>query len=155
MLKEVAVVERLNPEKLTVEYKDGISPVEPIRGRKYTLTHSDKTADLFLTIGLKYDYEKISPIRDEVLADLKYIRRKFVFYAYCYVGGEKGKAEAELRYNIFVKELPLALEAIRYGDRFLYEKYPWLDKMPVWIYFKSVYSRYNKIEYWGRLGDYK
>ena len=43
---------KLNPEKLSVEFRDGVTNTEPILGRRYTLTHSDITAELFLTIGL-------------------------------------------------------------------------------------------------------
>ena len=33
------------------------------------LTHSDITGELFLTIAAKYDYDKITDMRDEVLAE--------------------------------------------------------------------------------------
>lgn len=38
---------KLNPEKLSVEFRDGVTGTEPILGRRYTLTHSDITAELF------------------------------------------------------------------------------------------------------------
>ena len=60
---------KLNPEKLSVEFKDGVTSTEPILGRRYTLTHSDITAELFLTIGLTYAYDKIDAMRDEVLGE--------------------------------------------------------------------------------------
>jgi hypothetical protein len=44
----------LNPEKLFVEFRTGATSITPILGRHYTLTHSDITADLFLTIALNY-----------------------------------------------------------------------------------------------------
>ena len=53
-------MERLNPEKLYVEFRSGVTPTEPIIGRKYTLTHSDATAELFLTIGIEYAYDQIT-----------------------------------------------------------------------------------------------
>ena len=40
------------PEKLFVEYKDKVDIDTKNKDRKYTLTHSDETADLFLTIGM-------------------------------------------------------------------------------------------------------
>jgi len=39
-----------NPEKLTVEYRDIVTATKPIIPRRYTLTHSDDTGELFLTI---------------------------------------------------------------------------------------------------------
>lgn len=62
-------MQRLNPDKLYVEYRN-VTPTEPVTGRKYTQTHSDITGDLFVTIGLQYAYDKINPMRDEVLEGL-------------------------------------------------------------------------------------
>lgn len=56
-------MKRLNPDKLLVELRDGVTLTEPIIGRTYTLTHSDITADLFLTIGMQYTFDKISDLR--------------------------------------------------------------------------------------------
>ncbi|MFZ0010865.1 MAG: staygreen family protein [Halobacteriota archaeon] len=41
---------RLRLEKLHVKHVAGIGPTDPISPRRYTLTHSDLTAELFLTI---------------------------------------------------------------------------------------------------------
>lgn len=148
-------MERLNTEKLFVDYMDGVSKTEPIEGRKYTLTHSDETADIFLSIGLSYNYEKITSMRDEVLAEWNHFHDQYSCIAYCYVGGEISQEMAGLRYRIFVRELPLALEAIRYGDRALFEKHTELDDAPIWIYFDSSYPQYNKLENWGKFKYYK
>ncbi|WP_306973994.1 staygreen family protein [Alkalibacillus salilacus] len=42
-----------NPDKLHVEFREGITSTEPILHRRYTLTHSDLTADLFFDSGIK------------------------------------------------------------------------------------------------------
>lgn len=145
---------RLNPEKLFVEYR-GVTPTEPIIPRKYTLTHSDETGDLFLTIGTKYAYDKINEMRDEVLAEWQKRNDMYVLSVFVYVDGEFGKMMAPIRYKIFKRELPLALEAIRYGDRRFFDKNPELDDAPINIYFKSSNPKYNRIEYWGTPADYK
>jgi len=44
-----------------------VTSIEPIIHRRYTLTHFDITADLFLTIGLRFVRDKINIMRDEVL----------------------------------------------------------------------------------------
>ncbi len=38
---------KLNTDKLSVEFRNGVTSTEPILGRRYTLTHSDITAELF------------------------------------------------------------------------------------------------------------
>lgn len=146
-------MERLKPEKLNVKYGAGTTTTEPIMGRKYTLTHSDLTADLFLTIGLVYAYDEINEMRDEVLAEWQTYEGNPLLYVYVYVG-QYGPVITAIRDTIFRRELPLALEAIRYGDSEFFMEHPQLDKAPIWIYFDSSNPDYNKFEYWGSPKDY-
>lgn len=147
-------MERLDSEKLYVEFKPGVMTTEPILGRKYTLTHSDITAELFLTIGLQFAYDKITSMRDEVLAEWRNSISSLFLYVYVYVGNFGPNMNA-IRNTIFRRELPLALEAIIYGDRELFIAHPQLDKYPIWIYFNSSDPTYNRFEYWGTPMDYK
>lgn len=148
-------MEKLNPEKLSVELRDGVTWTQPVIGRKYTLTHSDITAELFLTVGLKYAYDKINEMRDEVLAQWGIYNGHPVLYAYVYVDGESTGEKAGIRNMIFRRELPLALEGIRYGDRVFFEANSELNYAPIWIHFDSINPYYNKFEYWGTPSDYK
>jgi hypothetical protein len=147
---------RLNPDKLFVEYRDGIGPAWPIIPRLYTLTHSDITAELFLTVGYKHAYDKITSMRDEVLAEwVPYGADHVALLASVYVDSEKGLEASAFRNTIFVRELPLALEAIRYGDRQLFDAFPYLDDAPVFIRFTSKYPQFNRLERWGNISDYR
>jgi hypothetical protein len=153
-------MERLNPEKLHVMYLTGTTPENLVLPRLYTLTHSDRTGELFLTIGGQYDKQQISKLytrlmRDEVLAELADDGDRLVFKVYCHVSGGFIIGTAKWRYNIFHSELPLVLEAIRYGDRTLFEKNLQLDNTPVLIHFQSSNSRFNKDENWGVMADYR
>lgn len=147
-------MERLNPEKLYVEFRSGVTPTEPIIGRKYTLTHSDATAELFLTIDIEYAYDQITSMRDEVLAEWRIYNGNLFLYVYVYVGNY-GSAINAIRNTIFRRELPLALEAIIYGDRELFITQPQLNNAPIWIHFDSTDPNYNRFEYWGTVKDYK
>ena len=60
-------MKKIDPSKVHAELRDRVSPISPILDRKYTVTHSDETADLFVTIGRHYADDKIGPTRDEVL----------------------------------------------------------------------------------------
>ncbi|MBN1161861.1 MAG: staygreen family protein [Dehalococcoidales bacterium] len=153
-------MQRLNPEKLHVTYLAGATPDHLILPRRYTLNHSDITGNLFLSIGSAYDTKQISKLytrlmRDEVLAELVREGENLVLKAYCHVSGGFIWGPAKFRYNIFKSELPLALEAIRYGDRVLFEHNPDLDKTPILIHFHSTNNRFNKVENWGTLLEYK
>ncbi|RKD29514.1 staygreen family protein [Thermohalobacter berrensis] len=148
-------MERLNPQKLFVEFRNGVTKLRPIIPRRYTLTHSDITAELFLTIGKYYAYDKINPTRDEVLAEWKIRNNRYIFCVYVYVDGKFRPMNTYIRNKIFIRELPLALEAIRFGDKEFFNIHPYLDNAPVFVYFDSINPYFNRIEYWGTLSDYK
>jgi hypothetical protein len=108
-----------NPSKLTTKYAAPATQFRPVEGRKYTLTHSDASGQLFLTIGVHYDYLAINPqSRDEVLAEWVPQKGEFALIGRVYIsGGEYDEKYAMVRYMIFQKELNLALKAIVYGDQ--------------------------------------
>jgi hypothetical protein len=149
------ILKRLNPDKVYVEFRNGVTVTSPIVGRKYTLTHSDVTADLFLTIGLEFAYDKINAMRDEVLAEWRTNQGFPFLYVYVYVDGQFGPAVSAVRNAVFRRELPLALEAIRYGDRKFFAAHSELDNAPIWIHFDSTNPVYNRFEYWGTPNDYE
>ena len=144
----------LSPEKLSVDFREGVTSISPIIPRRYTLTHSDITAELFLTIGLIYDYDKISAIRDEVLGEWVKAGDGFFFHVYLHVDGNLGPATTAIRNAVFRRELPLALEAIRYGDENFFSSHLELDYAPIIVYFNSMNPNFNRIENWGTFSDY-
>jgi len=152
-------MKRLNPDKLHVTYLTDTTPESLTLPRRYTLTHSDITGQLFLSIGNEYDTKQISGLytrlmRDEVLAEFAE-EDGLVFRVHCHVSGGFVFGTARLRYNIFRSELPLVLEALRHGDRVLFEQNPKLDNTPVLIHFRSTVSRFDKVENWGTMADYR
>jgi len=148
-------LENLNPKKLSVIFRSGVTPQNPIIPRRYTLTHSDRTAELFLTIGRAYAYEEIGPLRDEVRAKWVFTDNQYKLYLSVYVGGAFEKNIAAKRYQIFAKELPLALEALRYGDKLFFTHHPPLDFSPIWVHFQSVYPEFNHTAFWGMPEQYR
>ena len=152
-------MKRLNPEKLQVAYLTGATPQKLILSRYYTLTHSDRTGKLFLSIGNQYNTNQISRLytklmRDEVLAELADEQDSLAFRVHCHVSGGVVIGMAKWRYDIFHYELPLALEAMRYGDRSLIELNPILDDTKVFVHFHSTNRRFNKVENWDTLVAY-
>ena len=148
-------MKKLNPDKLHVEFRNGVTRTRPIMGRRYTLTHSDITADLFLNIGLDFAYDKINDTRDEVLAEWRVNQGLPFLHVYIYIDGQFDPAVSAMRNEIFRRELPLALEAIRYGDREFFAAHSELGNAPVWIRFDSTNPAYNRSEYWGTPNDYE
>jgi len=153
-------MKRLNPQKLHVAYLTGTTPEDLVLPRRYTLTHSDITGKLFLTISNAYNTKQTSRLytrlmRDEVLAEFIKEEDGLVFRVYCHISGGFVFGTAKWRYIVFRHELPLVLEAIRFGDRNLFEKIPNLDNTPVLIHLQSTDNRLNKVENWGTMADYR
>lgn len=141
---------KFNPDKLFVTYRGGVTAAEPVIPRYYTLTHSDLTGDLFLTIGTKYAWENINSTRDEVLGEWKQFGNSLYYYVYVYIDqGEFTANTSAKRNEVFRRELPLALTAIRYGDRFLFNAYPTLDHSSIILHFQSAYPQFARQENWG------
>jgi hypothetical protein len=146
-----------NPQKLSVKLIPPTTFSQPVEGRKYTLTHSDITAELFLDIGYVYNYKSIDPkMRDEVLAKWKkdsYGRLYLVGKAYV-DGGEFSQKVADTRFKIFSKEMATALNGIVYGDRPFYLHYPFLVDAPIFIHFLSTYPQYRQVAFYGTPRQY-
>lgn len=144
-----------NTKRLSVEFRNEITDEKPIEGRKYTLTHSDETGELFLTVALAYAYDKINFMkRDEVFGEWKKVDNRFIFKAYIYVDGLGGKEVATKRNRIFVQELPLALSAIKYGDRQFLKDNKDLLNSQILVRFISAYDNLNRVENYGTFKDY-
>lgn len=151
---------RLRPEKLNVRFLSGATPEGPVMPRRYTLTHSDATGDLFLTIGLSFNRPQISGwytrlLRDEVLAEWIEAQDSLSLHVHCHVSGGLVLGTAGWRDGIFRRELPLVLEALRFGDKVLYSLHPLLDQAPIHVHFHATQGRYNRVEQWGIPSDYR
>ena len=146
-------------EKLHVKFLAGVDSHGPIHGRCYTLTHSDFSGDLFLSIGLEFDAEAISGfytrlMRDEVLAEWLKQNGNYSLHAYCHVSGGIIFGTAGWRDSIFRHELPLVLRCICEGDRCLFEAEPSLKDSVIFVHFKSSNKEFDKVEQWRKPRDY-
>ncbi|RSK27550.1 hypothetical protein EJF36_12045 [Bacillus sp. HMF5848] len=141
-----------DPQKLSVTFIPPANVKQPVIGRKYTLTHSDVTAQLFLDIGCVYNFDAIDPAkRDEVLAEWQKDRsnRLHLMGVVHVDGGEYSQAVIDVRFNIFKKEMTTALSGMIYGDSHFLLSYPKLLDAPIFIHFESTNPSYNHIFYYG------
>jgi len=153
------LMRRLLPEKLHVRMASGTTADKLAMPRRYTLTHSDSTGDLFLTVGREYDKAQISSwytrlMRDEVLAEWRNDTEGLALHVHCHVSGGVVLGPAYWRYQIFRRELPLVLEAFRCGDRGLLDAQPHLDQAPIKVRFHAATARHDRVETWGTLSEY-
>lgn len=150
---------RLRPDKLHVTYLDGVTALGPITPRRYTLTHSDATGDLYLAIGTDYNRKQISGwytrlMRDEILAEWSSVAGGHSLEVHCHVSGGLVFGTASWRDAILRQELPLVLEAFRFGDSRLIERWPHLDQSAIRVRFHSSTERFSRTESWGAFADY-
>jgi hypothetical protein len=151
---------RLRAEKLHVHFaEDPTWEGSPIP-RRYTLTHSDATGDLYLAVGPEYKLEQASGwytrlMRDEVLAEWRQEEETPILHVHCHVSGGLVVGPARWRDAIFRRELPLVLEALRYGDRGLYKAHPELEQAPIAVHFHARQARLDRVEDWGVPADYR
>jgi hypothetical protein len=152
-------MEHLKPEKLHIRFLDGSTRDGPHHPRCYTLTHSDATGELFLTIGPIYDHEQISGwytrfMRDEVLASWETDEDEMTLHVHVHVSGGLVLGSAKWRDKIFRQHMPMVLEAFRYGDRGLFKQQPEMDQARIRVHFNASHPEYDRVELWGILRDY-
>ncbi|MBN1683609.1 hypothetical protein JW865_08675 [Candidatus Bathyarchaeota archaeon] len=145
---------RLNPQKLhvTINKELGFNA-----NRKYTLTHSDLSGDLYLTIASEYNNKQISGLytrlmRDEVLAEFIQDDNYYKLHLYCHISGGLIFGTENFREVIFKRELPLVIEAIYFGDKeFLFSLPNHIDTE---IYLHLIFNnKPEKIEKIGKIKD--
>lgn len=145
-------------QKLHVCFKDGINNKNSGIPRTYTLTHSDITGELFLTIGYDYEYKQISNLytrlmRDEILGEWKNDKKPSLSI-HCHCDGGIVFGTAKWRASIFRYYMPTVLEAICYGDKsFLIENQE-LQKASINVHFHNRQKSFEKIEEWGIIEQY-
>ena len=146
--------------KLHVNVAEGVPHAGPLTPRRYTLTHSDRTGDLFLTIGPEYDRDALRRLqvrleRDEVLGEWVLAddgpRLDLHMTAQ---GGLPVFGTGAMRRDIFRRYRSMVLGAMRHGDGALAEAHPELDRAPVIARFHWRDDR-RDTEPWGMWGDYR
>lgn len=145
----------LSPHKVFVQYRDVMNPYEPVRDRKYTITHSDITAELFVFIAKNYAEDQYTKMRDEVRVAWEQYKKGLALIGAVIVDGNGVIGNAYIRNKIFYNEMPTALQALRQADRFLFDQEQNLDNTPVFIHFISSNPLYDKTYEFGVIGSYK
>ncbi len=145
----------LNPQKVFVQYRDRMKPYEPIMNRKYTITHSDTTAELFVFVAENYAEDQITRMRDEVRIAWEQNEKGLALIGSVLVDGKGITGNAYIRNKFFFNEMPTALQALRQADRFLFDIEPNLDYAPVYIHFISSNPVYNRTYNYGEIGIYR
>ena len=151
----MANVRVLNPQKVFVQYRDSISPYDPVIDRKYTITHSDTTGELFVFVATNYAEDQVTNMHDDVKIGWVQAEKRLLLVGSVLIDEAGVVGNTEVRNKIFISEMPTALKALRQADRFLFQKYPDIDSTPVYVHFISENPTYDKTYNWGPIGSYK
>ncbi len=138
-----------------IEFREPVTALMPLADRKYTMTHSDETGDLFVVIGTDYAEDKVGPLRDEVRLEWTVIKDMPILYGEVLIDGDGiSIGSAQVRDSIFKREMPLALQAIYHADQQLFGANPEFKETPVFVHFTSTQANYNKLYNFGTIGEY-
>lgn len=155
-----AAVSRLQPAKLHVTFREDTSKTKFSLPRKYTLTHSDLSGELFLTIGAEYQKKQISGLytrlmRDEVLAEWHDDGRGLALHLYCHVSGGLVLGTARWRNDILLEHMGMVIEAFHHGDREAISSHAEMRQAGVFVHFRSSRTEYDRVEDWGPFHSYE
>lgn len=145
-----------SPYKVYTQYRPDIAHFTPFSERTYTLTHSDQTGDLFLTISKELAVDQTNEMRDEVFGWWSLQPNTSVLFQGSVLVGTNAfpETQQDIRYQIFMREMGTALKGIFYGERWLVEMNPFLSEAPIWIQFNSNLPQYRGNVYFGKVSDY-
>lgn len=140
---------KFHPSKLKVTFFPPATPYKPVDERKYTVNYKDNTGEIFLTIGYCYEtgaFYQYDAVFAEWIPQLgQYILKGKVFIS----DSNFDEQTAKYRFQRMQNDLPIAISAIIYGDRQLFQYYPWLLDCPIYIHFESNDPQFQRILYIG------
>jgi len=146
---------RLNPLLLPITYESANIIKKLKLPRKYTSTHNDETAEVFLSIGHEYNTlllssEEVKNVESQVVG--KWIKKhnKYQIHLEVLVSTLKNPSPF-FRNKVFCEEMAPVLEGIALAETCILTLNPHLLKTKIYIKFKSIDKSYDRIEYWGKL----
>lgn len=122
-----------NPHQIDVTYSLGVTPVEPMIPRKYTVFPGQHTSVPSIQIGIEFAYDHMQKERNEYLASFVFDKGFYSLTVYYYIGAHTSTDETITRYLHFLEQLPVILSSIYHTDASFFEKYPLLMHCPIFI----------------------
>lgn len=146
---------RLNPLSFPITYASSEIISTLSLPRKYTSTHNDDLAEIYLSIGPTYNQkllntEEVRNVESQVLGKWVKKGRKYEIHLTVLVSTEKNP-QAQFRNEVFCREMGPVLEGIALAETALLEAHPKLGSTKIYIHFKSIEKKYDRVEYWHKL----
>lgn len=141
---------QLKPISLSINYEstDIITSLE--LPRKYTSAYRD------LSIGHDYNnkilqHDDIIKRQNQVVGEWVKIDGKYEIHLNVIVSSDENP-DASTRNKMFCDKLGLILESIAFAETTLLKLYPSLASTRIYVRFHSLEEKYDRTEYWHRLG---
>lgn len=133
-----------------------MSPTCPVEGRKYTMYSSNITGEYFITVSNRFCKDAgCQLIRNDVFAEWALNDcGAIVLYVYIDLGDENSLL-AFSKYIMFKRLIPNYLRTILHGDREFFRQNKCLLNRQIRVHFMSECTKFNTIENYGTLRNYR
>mgnify|MGYP000965367784 CR=1 FL=1 len=138
--------------KLLTEFQQGIKN-QSVLERKYTLTHSDETGELFLYVGSSFLEERFSVLRDEVVGKWRLIDNIYSLWLICNLDCASSNYSPKERLAIFEEHIQRVVQIIKYGDQ-EYIKNHHLYNANIYVSYRSSDPALQNVQCLGTLHAY-
>lgn len=125
--------------------------------RKYTTTHDDTKKETYISVGKTYNQnllntDEVKKVQSQVIG--KWIKNKNSKYEIHFkvLVSTPENPLAFIRNKIFCEEMWRVLKGVALSESSILKNYPDLAQTKIFIHFKSIDPKYNRVEYWKRLG---
>jgi len=150
---------RLDPLLCPITYENSNIITNFSLPRRYTNIHNDETREVLISVGKNYNKTMLSSpeavkLETQIIGKWGKKDGKYKILLEAIVSTEKNP-QAPIRNTIICNELALVLEAIALAETALLELNPKLSNTKIYVYFKSIDPKYDRLEYWGRLGKWQ
>ena len=148
----------LNPSMVDIVYESANTIFSFDLPRKYTSTHNDDPPTIYIGVGHKYIDRLLNTaevIQEQTQILGKWVEKngKYEIHLKLFVS-TKENPNAVIRNAIFCAELGSVLESIALAETTLLRLHPHLASTKIFVHFKSIDPKYDRIEYWHRLGHW-
>lgn len=147
----------LVPSKTLISYEDTKIPTNFSIPRVYTTTHNDARAEVYIHIGKSLNKAMLAedePVKNETQVVGKWKKNsrtgKYEIVMEVTVSTLKNPL-AMIRNKIFCENMSMVLEGIALAEQGMLLRNPEKKRSKIYVQFRSVDSKYNRVEYWGRL----
>ncbi|QQZ11244.1 staygreen family protein [Heyndrickxia vini] len=143
-------------DKLSKNIIPPATDLNPLQGRKYTLTHSEATGGWLLSIGTQFPFMKLSSDHFDVIqAEWTTKMGEYILLGRININPESYNDKLDqVRYMIYQKELPHLIAQIIEADKRFILYHPLLLDAPIHVEIKTKYPEIYQTLYMGTARKY-